>query len=546
MKRLPKIRSGLARLRLFRSTVRLGMMGSTAFSIVLWAMAAAFLLDFWIHMGQLERLIVLVLVVALSAWAMLRYLVPALKVYESDTSLAVMVDDIHGMHSNLVGAIQFDDEDRSQFGSGQLRNAVVEHTGKVVGGMNFLEGFSRKELVRRLGIFAVTAVICLGPAVVFSQYTGAFLKRMMLFETRYPTRTNIEVVSPGLDDSLAEGSPLKFVVHARHVSGPVNLPESGEVRIQAVKSGDETVVTLARQGKSSDPAVYTGLLNRVREDLEYTVYLGDAESDLRKLKIVPRPIVELDMEVTAPKYAGLKIPPTPQNRRQALVVEGSKVVPVVTCKNKEIVKGVIRFDGEKESFPMTRRGKTLVFDNKDERLARVVDMVRFEIDVTDINGQSPESPIKGVVHIATDLPPNAALSGYSRYVVPGATPILEIKAKDDYALDEIILHVAIIDEEGQQPETSESLAKPAGEEKVYRGSYKLNLTDLKLEKGQQLAAWVEAIDYRGEMVGKTRRSDKWIFEITDNQGVLEAMDRLTEQMDKKLDEILRAQMEAGK
>ena len=38
----------------------------------------------------------------------------------------------------------------------------------------------------------------------------------------------------------------------------------------------------------------------------------------------------------------------------------------------------------------------------------------------------------------------------------------------------------------------------------------------------------------------------WVFEVTDNAGVLEAMDQLTEQMDKKLDEIFRAQLEAGK
>jgi len=57
---------------------------------------------------------------------------------------------------------------------------------------------------------------------------------------------------------------------------------------------------------------------------------------------------------------------------------------------------------------------------------------------------------------------------------------------------------------------------------------------------------IDAVDYRGELEGKSRRSEKWVFEVTDNAGGLEAMDRVTEQMDKKLDEILRAQLEAGK
>ena len=548
MKRLPKIRSGLGRLRLFRSTVRLGMMGFMVLSIVLWAMAGAFLLDFWIHMDQLERIIVLLGVIGVAGWALVRYFLPALHVHESDTALAVLVDGMHGMHSDLVGAIQFDDEARPQYGSEQLREAVIEYTGQAAGELNFLEGFSRKELFNRMLVFVITAVICLGPAVVYSKYTGAFLKRMVLFETRYPTRTSIEVISPVQDYLQAEGEPVKFVVHARHVSGPRELPESGRVQIEAVNSGLETSVELIREGEKDDvPAVYSGTLNRVLDDLSYTVYLGDARSDIRRLKLVPRPRVELDMEIVAPKYVRGKIPPKPKNRRQAVVVEGSKVIPVITCENKEIVKGTITFEKSDKTFPLKRRGKALVFDAESGPLSSIIEMVRFEIDVTDSNNQHPESPIKGVVHIAADLPPRAALMGYSRYVVPGAMPELRFRAVDDYALDTITLHLAIIDADGQQTEQApRTIAKLEGRQADYLGSYTLKLADMKLQKGYQVSALIDAVDYRGELEGKSRRSEKWVFEVTDNAGVLEAMDRLTEQMDKKLDEILRAQLEAGK
>ena len=548
MKRLPKIRTGLARLRLFRSTVRLGMMGFMVLSILLWAMAGAFLLDFWIHMDQLERIIVLLGVIGVTGWALVRYLLPALNVRETDTALAVLVDGMHGMHSDLVGAIQFDDDQRPQYGSGQLRDAVVEYTGQAAGELNFLEGFSRKELFNRLLIFVVTAAVCLGPAIVYSQYAGAFLKRMVLFEARYPTRTSIEVISPVPDYLQSEGEPVKFVIHARHASGPRELPESGQVRIEALSSGLETVVELIREGGEDDiPAVYSGTLNRVLDDLSYTVHLGDTQSEIRQLKLVPRPRVELEMKVVAPKYVHGKLPPKPKNRRQAVVVEGSKVIPVITCKNKEIVKGTITFEKSDKAFPLRRDGKTLVFDADTGPLARVIEMVRFEIDVTDSNDQHPESPIKGVVHVAADLPPRAALMGYSRYVVPGATPELRFRAIDDYALDQITLQLAIIDADGQQTEQPPvSIAKLKGKQADYRGSYMLNLEKLKLQKGYQISALIEAVDYRGELEGKSRRSEKWVFEITDNAGVLEAMDRLTEQMDKKLDEILRAQLEAGK
>ena len=92
MKRLLKVHAGLARLRLYRSTVRFGIMGSTVLSTLLWALAAAFALDFGIRMGYLERGIVLVAVIGVIAWTVIRYLLPAVKVHESDTVLAVMVD----------------------------------------------------------------------------------------------------------------------------------------------------------------------------------------------------------------------------------------------------------------------------------------------------------------------------------------------------------------------------------------------------------------------------------------------------------------------
>jgi len=562
MKRLPKVRSGLARLRVFRSTVRLGMMGSTALSIVLWAMAAAFGLDFWIHMGKIERAIVLLGVIGIALWAIAKYLLPALRVRESDTALAVMVDDMHGMHSDLVGALQFADDERPQYGSERLREAVVDNTGKAAANLDFLKGFSRKEMLKRLLMFAITVVICLTPAVVYAKYTGAFLKRMVLFEARYPTQTNIKIVSPAPDAMQAEGEPVTFVVHATHVSDAGKLPKLGEIRIEAVNTGQETSIDLVRKSpKGEVPAIYSGMLAMVRDELAYSVSLGDAETDLRYLKLVPRPRVKLSLDdVTPPKYARDKVPPKPKNPHQALVVEGSRVVPVVTCDNKKLVKGAIRFEtgeGEVESFELTARGDTLVFDADKSPLSSVIEMVRFEIDVVDSMNQKPESPIKGVVHIAADLPPRAALMGFSRYIVPGAAPELRYRAIDDYAIDEITLHLAVIDADGEQiDQPPVSLVKLKGKRLDYGGAYTLDMTKLKLQKdqkttlklqkGYQISAVLDVKDFRGELEGKSRRSEKWIFEITDNAGVLEAMDRLTEEMDKKLDEILRAQLEAGK
>lgn len=538
MKRLPKVRSGLARLRLFRLTVRLGTMGSAVLSILLWTLAAAFALDFWIRMDRLERSIVLIAVLGVVVWTIVRYLLPALKVHESDTALAMMVDTKHGMHSDLVAAIQFDDENRFQYGSTELREEVVEHTGKAAGGLNFMEGFPRKELSRRLIVFLITAAICLVPGTIYSGHTGAFLNRLLLGSARYPTRTLIkEIISPG--DRVAYAHPVVFRVRAGG-----ELPGSGEVRVELVESGLETTVKLLPDEK--DSTLYVGTLNRVLDDLSYVVYLGDARSDPQRLTLIPLPRVELDMDIITPEYAREKVPAKPKSRRQVVVLEGSKVIPIVTA-DKELLSGTLTFEKNNRQIALERRGKSFVLDSRTGPLARVSEMVRFEVQVVDTDGLSPENPIKGTVQVSADLPPRVALAAYSRFVVPQATPELGFQAVDDYALDHLTLVLTVMDNDGKQTKKeSRVIARPKNHQAGYRGSYKLSLKDLNLQKGNQVAVVIEAEDYRGQFEGKVKRSQKWVFEVTDEAGVLESMDRLSEQMDEKLDEILRAQLEAGK
>jgi len=546
MKRLLKVSSGLARLRLFRSTVRLGMMGSTVLSILLWTLVAAFALDFWIRMGYLERGIVLVAVIGVTAWTVVRYLLPVVKVHESDTTLAVMVDRRHGMHSDLIAAIQFDDEGRPQYGSMDLREAVVEYAGRSSAGLRFLKGFSPKELALRLLVFLITAAICLPPAAMYSGHAGAFLNRLLLGQAHYPTRTIIEeIVSPGARAPYAH--PVDFAVRARVRSG--EMPKSGQVRIEALATGLGTTVELLPDKK--DPNLYTGTLNRVLDDLSYTIYLDDAYTDPRHLTLIPLPVAELEMKVITADYTRGKTPPQTKSRRHVVVLEGSRVIPIVTA-DKELVAGTLTIEKGNQRIALERRGKSLVSDSNTGPLARITETVRFQIQVTDTDGLSPENPIEGVVHVYADLPPRVALAAYSRFVVPQATPGVWFKAVDDYALDRLVLHQTIVGADGQETPLDAVTFKVADHKSQYSDSHRLRLGELKakgkpikLEKGQQVVLAVEAVDFRGPIESRSRRSEKWVFEVTDQAGVLGAMDRLDEQMDKKLDEILRAQLEAG-
>jgi len=552
MIRLPKVRSGLARLRLFRLTARLGMMGSTALSILLWTLAAAFVLDYWIRMDRLERGIVLVAAIGVVIWTIVRHVAPALRTQESDTLLAVMVDGKQGMHSDLVAAIQFDDTQRAQYGSAQLRDSVVDRTGKAAGGLNFLKGFSRTELMHRLLVFVVTVAICGVPGTLYSGHTRAFLNRLFLGNAHYPTETQIrDILSPG--DTADEGRPITFRITAQG-----KLPESGRVEVETIDGDLATTVKLHPGDKVAGE--YTGTLSgRARNDLSYTVYLGDAVPRTGRVSLNRRPRVELNMEVVRPPYAHGRVPPKSKNRRLAVVFEGSRVIPVVSS-DKEIASGRLVIEKDKRSFAMKRRKDgTFVLDDDgtDCPLARVTEKVIFYIEVVDKkHGLSPENSIKGVVQVSTDRPPRAALAAYSEVVVPNATPELVYRAVDDFGLDQLILHMVVRDAEGNQTKMpSVQLALPEGGDTTDTGrrSYALALAGLtpKLLKGQKVALTVEAVDYRGtfkgaKIKGASTKSVEWVFSVSDKAGVREAVNRLSQQTDKKLDEILRAQVEAGR
>lgn len=658
---LSRVYSGLGRLRLLRTTVRLGSACSMVLSILLWALAAAFLLDLWIRMGRIERGIVLAGAIVLVGWAILRYLVPALLVHESDTALAVMVDHQQRMHSDLVAAIQFEDPVRAQYGSGDLREAVIEYTGEAAGSLSFLEGVSGGRLGVRLAILAVTLAACAVPAAMFPKHTEVFLNRLLLGSARYPTRTIIEeIVSPKRDpDRAPYGRPVVFEVL---VGGERPLPESGRVTVETATGQEATVELVPDKGS---PERFTGTLRRILEDLTYVVHVGDARSEQRRLKVIPLPLATLEMKVKTPEYARERVkPPTgPRSRRQVVVLEGSRVIPSVTA-DKPLVSAALVFEdvedlaakllkqqaelrdqvraksmtdadvpewvGRQEKIteglgdltalkvsevfsrlldtaagasaaagkaisarektpalaeqgrviaaldqvlsqrtPMARRGEAFELASPPAPLATVTRPVRFRIEITDSDGLSPENPIKGIVQVSADLPPRVALGAFSQLVMPNAIPELRFKAVDDYALDHLTLDRAILRADDKETRTSEVIVRsvaggglelaprvvlrPGSDGKIRRAAhlpelsaaYTLHLAELDLHKGDQVVVTVKAVDYRGPAPGKGKRSEKWVFDVTDQDGVLRGMARLNEQMDKKLDEVLRAQREAG-
>lgn len=556
MSRLTTLQSGLARVKRFRSTVRNGSAWSVFACILLWVLMGAFVLDVLLHMGKIERALVLFFFAAMGFWAFRKYVLPAIRVSEDPVELALMVERQQGIGSDLVAALQFSDEKRSQFGSGDLRQAVIEYTDEVSGSLNYLEGFSRQELTQRMIVLAVTVLVVLLPVVAMPGHVSAFANRFFLGSAHYPTRTVIDKIeSPG--ERAPYGQPIRFAVR---ISGI--LPEQGIIELRAVASGLKTTIDLRPSEK--EPTLYVGELPRALDDISYIVRIGDAYTEPRKVELIPLPIVELKLAIETPAYA-LERFQAGNEGRQRVALEGSRVIPSITA-DKKLEAATITIDGQ--SFPMRMTANGFTLDSADNPLAKVAKDVRYEVQVRDADGLGLERPVSGVLQVRADQSPRIAAATVTRFVLAEASPQIRFKAMDDYGLEKIIVRKVVIRaaDAATAPITpvesaggaagavivgeqvASTIAEPAGRIRELTDTIKVELTPLKLVIGDRVEITIEAVDHRGDPVknpGKSTRSERMVFQVTDRKGVLDAMRELDAQMDKKLDQIIDAQLGGG-
>src|SRR5690554_6099111 len=90
MSRLLPLRARLGQLRLRRQLVRWGLGFSALALAVLWALTAAFLVDWALEMSRLQRAVALVLCAGASVWAYLHFTRPMLQKSESLEEMALL------------------------------------------------------------------------------------------------------------------------------------------------------------------------------------------------------------------------------------------------------------------------------------------------------------------------------------------------------------------------------------------------------------------------------------------------------------------------
>jgi hypothetical protein len=320
------------------------------------------------------------------------------------------------------------------------------------------------------------------------------------------------------------------------------------------------------------------------ESVSYQVFLGDAWTDPATIDMVPLPTVETRLAPVPPRYARASGDAFDPTSRQVSVLEGTSIKLAVQGTNRKPLKAVwmdVKLQGAKSDTPRRfdlvkadAAGLAWALPEKASPLTNIRSEIRYEIQATDLDGLSLESPIRGSIRIRPDRPPSGSAEVVHKVVLPTAEPVIEYRATDDYGLSKVALVAEI---ERLSPATASGTAIDLGQGVVasaeeipaethrfdllakgatladrlpVTGRYGLALSPLKLAKGDRVKLTLEVTDYRGEndlgqIVGQSHESDALILEISDESGVLAAISQADERSEQRLTDIIKRQLGIG-
>ena len=552
------LRSELSRLQRTRAFVRWASALCTLGAILVWLLVAAFVTDWSFNLSISRRTALLVAWILAGLWTLKKFVWPVICVRETTEDVALIVERKNHIDSDLVAALQFERPEAKKWGSSRLADAVVDYVAEFSPSLNVFEGFSYQPLPQRTIGLGATLLLVAGLAFVFPGHASAFLNRLLLGSAHYPTKTQIVSIRingneiPVFESSarsqvqIPYGQPITVEVHC---GGEV--PLSGFASLSSLRSDSANRIELgAVSGKSK---AFAGEMTHIADSFRVRFHFGDAISDAAEVIIVPLPLVDMTWDITPPHYAKGSLKPGEYDGGSRLfsVLEGSAATLTLVCSNKplksaRLTTGEVTYD--LVSSPVNKHGRTTWSLPPNSPFGMITEALKYEIQVTDLDGLALETPIAGQIRLKTDRPPRIVASAVTRQVLPTAQPKLDYAAGDDYGVAKIVAVINISREDGRTSR-HELVAKVVDEKdqplSIVRGQVTIPLSAYELLKGDEVKVVLEVTDWRGTIPGQQGSSEPIGFNLTDLNGILVQTGEEDKKSAKQLDEILRRELGIG-
>jgi len=450
-------------------------------AVFILCMAFSFILDRFLVLSNLQRVLLLTGSLCASGLAACLYIARPMLRKQADDALAFSVETAHPeLHESLASTVEIVESPDSQDlkGSPELIAALVEQTVARTLDMDFRSVVSLRTARRAIcvaGVFLLA--VAMYAAFRYQDFSHLF-RRFLLADVPRVTNTRLRV-GPG-NDTILSGESI--TIYARATG---KVPENAYLHYRPDNRGKEKVEMLADKS-----GTFVITMGNQHKPFNYRVRAGDAISPEYRVNVVARPeITSLLITCKYPRYTG----------KEAKTISGvdgaiSELVGTgvtVKAKSSQPLEGamfVLQSD-EAHPRPMDVAGSEAAFSftvtSSDVYSIKLVSKAGYE------NMPVPEYPIEAV----PDRRPIVKIAVPGRNLsLPHATTVeLRAAARDDYGLAKVELSYTLNDGE---PRTV-GLARPAAGDQSLVISHRWDLTAMALRPGDRIAYKVSAFDARG-------------------------------------------------
>jgi hypothetical protein len=560
---LTEIRAGLRGLGARRRRARVVdvlLIGAAAAAV---ALVAYYLVDRRLTLSVASRLFLDVVLAVGLGWFIVRKLWPALRRREDAIDTALRFERRRGIDADLVAALEFEPavaaayDGETAYGSSRLAGAVVDDVAESGRDWNFAdEPIDAAPPWRRI---ALAAVVAFGVALAFAfpRHAAVFFERLALGSTHYPSNTRIDELTVSwrpqfyndllLDPADAAnnkvrsatvplGRPLMFELQT---SG--TPPKKVEIELTGTAGGAASLELAPIEGRENR---FRAVLPAAIEDLSGRAVAGDAYTETFQLYAAPLPTVTVTLEVRPPTYAAdavLDVPPP--GRLYAAVLEGSDVAIRIESANKRLARVVLMHGDDPYSPVSPDEGRTWRLEPQKTPLAAIKKPVEFTIDVTDEDEFALVEPLRGSIALRPDQPPSVAADVVTKFVLPEGKPSIFYQATDDLGVESLRVERQVQRVDGTAAADSVPIPPAPDQPRTsLAGKFPLELSSLQLHKGDKVTIRLSARDRRGNDPRAVAESEPFVLEVTDEQGLYEAMAETDQRSALKMDEIIQKQL----
>ena len=452
-----------------------------------------FLLDWIFDMPYPARLFCAVAGLGVVGRVIVKHVLRELGRIHDDDEFALRLEarnpDLHG---RLISTLQLVRADQvgTYTGSPEMLAALGDETLRMAGPLDFHQIISTRSL-KRLGIAAVLVLaIKVGLVVKFSDHFSALAARLVRADAHFPTRTRIKHLD--IPAFIARGDDLQVRVTLDDKFDIPNQP--GNLYLQTA-SNSKTSVELLSTGQNT----FSAVLSKPVEDVDLEVNIGDAWSVTQRVKVLPRPEVDLaksSMQCKPPAYVHL--PDVPLEKFGGIMALSGSTVELTITSTKPLREAVLH-RGDGVMFQMEKKDdQAFMWKLYGFALEK---SGSFHLSLIDTDGiQNSRPPVEYPIDAKPDLQPVIKLlrPGRDGTVTPIAKPIIAFEARDDFGVRVVWLAYRV-QPEGQSTESEckkfeRIIDANLSDRKNVKMSFPLDVSALNVKVGDQIIFWLEADD----------------------------------------------------